>query len=227
MAWRKRNIRKGRKYQKKRKYNRAYKGGQTSQLARVVHTFKREVFRGTFSASLTSLGAPTDCAQAFNYKLSDLPNVTEYQALFDQYKICGIKVKIIPKNVNTGGAANTNQVTGFGQIVTCLDFDDNVTPTSKDQLLQYSNVKVTPNGRMQTRYFTPKMLSEVYRSSVATAYNVINCKWLDMTYADVPTYGLKLWIDAPTQTGSTPPPNNIVASYDIYETFYFKCKTTR
>lgn len=214
--------RRGRKYQKRTRGG--YKG-RMNKINRQVHTFKREYFAGTFSTNITATGTSNALAQSFAFRLSDLPNVTEYASLFDQYKFTGVRVKIMPKNDNIGGAANTTSVGGFGQIITVLDWDDAVSPLSKDELLQYGSCKVSHPGRIHSRYFKPHMLNAVYRTGLTFAYNTMPCQWIDMSITDVPQYGLKLWIDGPTQTAS--PNVAVTVPYDVYMTYYFKCKSTR
>lgn len=225
---RKTKQRRGRKYQKRRIY-RNYKYGQMgNKVSRVVHNFKREVFLGQAQTSITSAGVVTNYAQGWNFRLSDLPNVSEYVSLFDQFKLTGVKFKVMPKVSSIANTSNSMTLTGFGQIITCLDFDDVTTPTNKDELLQYNNVKVSHPNRQHHRYFNPTMLSTIYRVGLADAHSVMKCKWLDMAYTDTPTYGLKMWIDGPQVNplgGSPVTPATV--TYDIYATYYFKCKATR
>jgi hypothetical protein len=215
--------RRGRKFKKTTK-GKGYRARQNKR-ARQIHSFKREYFVGTLSTSVTSAGVSTPIQAGFAFRLSDLPNVGEYSALFDQYKFTGIKFKVMPKNSNVGGASNTTSVPGYGQIITVLDWDDANNPITKDELLQYGSCKVSHPGRQHHRYFRPHMLNAVYRSGVSFAYNTMACKWIDMTITDVPVYGIKLWVDGPTAVSSLNVP--VVVPYDIYATYYFKCKSTR
>lgn len=214
--------RRGRKYQKKT--TRGYKN-RMNKRNRQIHSFKREYFMGTFSTNITTTGTSNPIAQGFAFRLSDLPNVNEYASLFDQYKFTGIKFKVMPKNDNIGGAANTTSVPGYGQIITVLDWDDSGNPLIKDELLQFGSCKVSHPGRQHVRYFKPHMLNAVYRTGLTFAYNTMACKWIDMTITDVPVYGIKLWVDGPTANGS--PNVATVVPYDVYATYYFKCKSTR
>ncbi len=219
--------RKGRKYQK-RKYNRNYKRGMMSKSLRVTHSFKREVFLGQASTQITSLGVQTNYSQGWAFRLSDLPNVTEYAALFDQYKITGVKFKVMPKASSIANVSNSFTLSGFGQIITCLDFDDVTAPANKDEILQYNNVKVTHPNKQHHRYIKPSMLNTIYRVGLTDAHAVVPCRFIDMAYTDVPTYGLKMWIDAPQVNplgGSPVTPATVL--YDIYATYYFKCRATR
>lgn len=219
-------MRKGRKYQKK-----GARGGykaRARKMARVSHSYKREVFLGQINTQVTSTGVTSNYSGGFAFRLSDLPNVSEYAALYDQYKITGIKFKVMPKSDNLAQAANSNTISGFGQIITVIDNDDAIAPTNKDDLLQYRTCKVTGPARKHSRYIVPKMLNTVYRTGLTSAYNSISCKWLDMSITDVPTYGIKLWIDPPVLNGlAATPYAALQVPYDVYATYYFKCKNTR
>lgn len=217
-------MRKGRKYQKKRKGARRY----GKKMARVAHSYKREVFIGTVNTQITSAGAASNYQGGYAFRLSDLPNNAEYAALYDQYKITGVSFKIMPKWQNPGNGANSNTVSGVGQIITVIDNDDASNTFTKDDLLQYRTCKVTTPGRVHKRFIVPKMLNAVYRTGVTFAYNSVACKWIDMTLTDVPTYGIKMWIDPPVQNSLVAVPiTPLQIPYDIYATYYFKCKNTR
>lgn len=194
-------------------------------LHRQVHKFKRQVFLGTYKASCTSLGVQTPIAKAFSFQLVDLPNVAEYTSLFDQYKITGVSVRVIPKSSEQiqGGTSGTVQTLGYGQVVTAIDYDDAANPASKDELLEFGSSKTTSSNRIHTRFIRPKMLNVVFRNALTSGYSPVKATWLDQAYNDLPHYGLKLWVDAPS--GFNVADTSI--AYDIYATYYFSCKNTR
>lgn len=198
---------------------------KAAQLQRQVHKFKRQVFLGTYKASCTSLGTQTPIAKAFSFQLVDLPNVAEYTSLFDQYKINGVSVRVIPKTSEQiqGGTAGTIQTLGYGQVVSAIDYDDAANPTSKDELLEYGSVKTTASNRIHTRYIRPKVLNVVFRNALTSGYAPVKAPYLDQAYNDLPHYGLKLWVDPPS--GFNVADTSI--SYDIYATYYFTMKNTR
>lgn len=215
-----------RKYQRKRKYV-AKRKTYRPKVNNRVHHFKREVYLGQASTSITSAGVSTPYAQGFNFRLSDLPNVAEYSSLFDQYKINSIKFKIMPKTDNVANAANSSTISGFGQIVTVIDHDDVIAPTTREEMLQYGTAKVTSPSRQVNRSLRPTMLTSVFRVGLTAAYSVIPCKFLDMSYTDVPTYGVKVWIDGPVVNPLAPTLSPLTVIYDIYATYSFTCKATR
>lgn len=192
-------------------------------LSRQVHAFKRIANLGTYTASVSSLGAPTPAQKGFSFQLVDLPNVAEYTSLFDQYKIQKVVLKIVPKTLMTQGASTGNAgPTGYGQVVTAIDYDDAATPSSKDELLEYGSAKYTQASRVHTRTIRPKVLNAVWVNSISTGYAPRAAPFIDNANNNVPHYGIKMWIDAPSTVGAASS-----ASYDVYATYYFLCKNTR
>jgi len=195
------------------------------KLHRQVHVFKRSAYLGTQTATITTLGVPTPIATAYNFNLNQLPGVSEFTALFDQYKITGAKLQFTPAlsegilNPTTPSAATL----GYSRFHSVIDYDDSTTPTSEDQLLEYGSVKSTAPFRTHTRFIKPKMLQEIYRSAVGTAYSPRSGQYIDLTYPDVPHYGIKVWCSAP----NTPAGVQGSIAYKVYLTLYFTCKNTR
>lgn len=104
-------------------------------------------------------------AMSFYAKLADVLNVSEFTALFDKYKITGIKLKFTPycTSATQGGAVSASQ----GQVGVLLhhviDQDDAGLPTQTDDginaLRQMNTYRCTNilsrQGRPITRYFRP------------------------------------------------------------------------
>lgn len=180
---------------------------------------------GTYTATTTPL-TDSPIAKAFSFQLTDLPNVTEYSSLFDQYKINGIQLRIIPKvSVTTqGSASGTTQTVGYGQVVSCIDFDDAANPTGKDELLQYQNAKITRSTSIHTRFIKPRILDTVWVNSISSGYQSVRPNWVDLANTNMPHYGIKLWVDPPANSGATA---NSSIAYDVYAVYYFQCKNTR
>lgn len=211
---------------KKRRYVNRVRKIQRNRLSRQVHMFKRIVNLGTYTASQTSGGVVTPIAKGFSFQLSDLANVSEYTSLFDQFKITGIKFRVVPKTAMTTQGAVTGTIAplGYGQVVTAIDFDDAANPTSKDQLLEYGSAKYTPSSRVHQRYFSPKVLNAVWVNLASTGYSPVKAPWIDQANTNLPHYGIKLWVDVPENSSGTA---NSSISYDVYATYYFMCKNTR
>lgn len=187
---------------------------------RIVHSFKRTVWLGQYKTDVSG-GA---LATAFSFQFSLLPNVAEYKALYDQYKIDGIAFRVIPKTQSfQGGTSGTTDGLGYSQVITAIDRDDAAAPVQKDNLLQYSTAKVTQADAIHTRYFKPSVLNNVFINAVTTGTSPVSPKWLSTQYDTVQHYGIKIWIDPP----AVPVGALSSKAYDLYAVYYFRCKNTK
>lgn len=173
-----------------------------------VHYFTRTAYLPGFY-NLIAGGGATGTAR--NFKLSDIPNATEFTQLFDQYMIKMVKIMLIPRFTevsNTSSQGNTWSV---------LDYDDSIVPTSVDTLVQYENVKRTRMSQTHVRYFKPAVAQEIFATGIASTYSAKKNVWLDCTNDQVEHYGIKLWFD----TRAT----NVV--YDVQIKYYLAFKNVR
>lgn len=156
----------------------------------------------------------------YSFNLAGVPQVTDFVTLYDQYKICLIKVALIPKwdstEMSAGAGGTINNQTN---VMSVLDYDDSNLPTSVDYLTQYQNLKITRGGRTHKRVFKPRQLRNVYRGAlVADGYEVVKARWNDMTYQDVVHYGLKYGIQENATYGQ---------QFDIKIDYYLAMKNVR
>jgi len=196
-----------------------------NKVRRQIHMYKRSAYLGTVVSSISALGVPAPVANAYSFSLAQLPSVSDFTALYDQYKITGAKLQLTPA-LSEGIQSpifGTASALGYSRVHTVIDYDDTLVPTSEDQLLEYGSHKSTAPFQTHSRYIKPKVLHEIYRSAIATAYAPRANTYLDMTNTDVPHYGLKLWISAPNTTAGTA----ASITYKVYLTLYFACKNTR
>lgn len=195
------------------------------KLARQVHYFKRTVNLGSLTASITSAGVPTPISTGLSFNLAQLPGVTDFTSLFDQYKINGIKYSLVPtaNSAILSGVSNVASGYGFQRLNSVIDYDDDSQPTGEDQLLQYGSLKTTPPMRTHVRYFKPKVDTEVFQSGVTTGYAPRGNMWIDVNNSTVKHYGLKLYANAPVGVTNTA----ASITYTAYATFYIACKNVR
>lgn len=194
------------------------------KASKQVHHFKRTALISTITQSWNqTTGTGVNIAGAYTFSLSQLPNVSDFSNLYDQYKITGAKLSFTPGQTEYIGNVLSGQTgaQAFNKFHSVIDYDDAVVPSSENDLLQYGSLKSTQGGRTHTRFIKPKILQEVYRSAISTAYNPISNRFLDMNYTDVPHYGIKVWSSAPVS------PASCALTYNVYLTLYFTCKNTR
>lgn len=111
-----------------------------------VFSYKRR-----FEAAPITLGAGVAISSVFSPSLSNLPNYTDFTALFDMYRITGIKISIIP-NLNINNVAANQRFNVFSAI----DYNDLSTITVA-QAESYQNCKQTISTKTHSRYFKPKI----------------------------------------------------------------------
>jgi len=168
-------------------------------------TIQRTYAGGTITPSTT-----IPQAGALSFALSSLPDYTEFTALFDQYRIIQASVSFEP----------TSLVSTSTPLITVLDYDDAVVPTSLNMLYEYETMQSSTSGTMQKRVLTPKLALAAY-SGVFTSFGVAPTgTWIDSASPSVLYYGVKWYNDA--QTG-----NNTSINWDIIVSLTCQFKLAR
>lgn len=190
-----------------------------------VHYFKRSAYFESFITSSTNtVGVKTNGARGDICRLSDVPSYTEFTALFDQYKILKVVVKLMPRgNVSEDAQQTGIAQSSFANIWAVVDKDDNTAPASVAQILQYSKVKQRRTNQTLTLVFTPSQLREVYNNGITTGYGVdMKPKWLDCASPDVQHFGYKTLLEGPNC--NTTFPSTVTCVYDMKITYYLAFK---
>ena len=203
-----------RRYRRKPAYRRKRVMKRTRARISNVHAFKRKVVLGNVTA-YNNGGVTTNAASAFSFKLSDLPQYTDFTALFDQYKITGVKLDFIPfaDNVSWEVASNGAAVAApGGPLMIATDYDDVTLPASASEMLSRQNVKVIPVGRRHQMFLRPK-----YNDVANSAAVVPSSGFIDCDTATAPHYGVKCWMAAPNVS-------NTSFTYQVWATYYVKLK---
>lgn len=189
---------------------------------------------GIISVGTTVNQTEWDLSAAFS--LNDIPNVSEFQSLFDQYKLCGVKVQWkligVPENNTTANSNTANFANFYPTIWYAPDHDDNG-PLTLGQIKEYEKVKhkvLRPNKEVSC-FLKPTSLMQVYNSTTTAGY-ACNYKrpWLDIAVGGgvaVPHYGLKFVVDfegLQTASGIAPTQGFQIKMNAKY---YFMCKNVR
>lgn len=143
-------------------------------------------------------GSAPSAGFAYQFQLSQLPNYNEFTALFDAYRINAVVVRFNPMNtVFKGNTDSNNEDTPT--VYAAIDYNNASVPTSADEMKEYANVNVFPMYQSRNFKIRPRLAIPVYRDGVSNAYLQSPKQWVDCTYADVPHYGLRVWIAAGQQ----------------------------
>lgn len=134
-------------------------------------------------------------------QLYPLPTVTDFQNLFDHYRIDKIEITMISTCTDVGV-----QVTSGHQmpIIWCFnDQDDGVSPSQTGQFLERENHRIISfsdtNVKRHTCY--PRTASNHYNGIALSGYGVgSKYAFMDMAYTDIEHYGTKFAYQSPNNT---------------------------
>lgn len=209
MAFRKRGYRKFNK--KPRTYRKRFSRAgskRSSKRGILTHFFKRTAVTRVnvqIAGGFGTLGAN-------QFTLASLPNYTEFTALYDTYKICGIRMKIV-FNKDSSDVMSSN---GLPQLITVNDFNDASGLTSEAEALQYASFKQRRMNAPISRYFRPTQLAS---GTTATDFQFVKSRWNSTINTGVPHLGMKMAITSP----STATLGEVV----IYTTYYIACRSPK
>lgn len=160
------------------------------------------------------------------FRLADLPNYTEFTALFDRYMITKVKAQLLPR----GNVSEVSQQTGVAQntisnIWSAIDYDDATAPANLATILQYGNNRHRRTTQTLTNVLAPKILSETYNNGITTAYSPSSkSKWVDCDNPNVQHFGVKVWLDAPPTPLTGTYSGQINCVYDLKVDYYVAFK---
>lgn len=209
-----------------RKYARAYARKALGRLGvpRAMRA-SNHFFKRTYTQEVSTSSGTAGLAR--EWQLALLPNYTEFTALYDQYRINCVVVRVVWRSSNvTMFETNNNNSVGMPIMYDVIDLDDSTAPSSASDIQQYSKHHITPFSavhRTRRLKIYPRTANTVYRTGATSAYGMARRgQWIDCNYADVPYYGWKCWIDVPQAGGTT-----VDAHFDLHFTVYFQCRQSR
>lgn len=166
----------------------------------------------------------------FNAQLGDVPNYGEFTQLYDQYKIVGCRLRLIPYATGalTGAAAAAAAQQSAVFIHSVIDRDDVAASTASEAgvnaIRQYTSYRCTnpfkSGGRGFKAYFKPRVATAVYRGAF-TGYKNEAWGWCDCDYVDVQGYGLKAIVEVLSGGSAIP------LFFKVEITFYLKFRNPR
>lgn len=192
-------------------------------------------YNGTTGILSTATGTTSQNNWAFSigFALNQIANVSEFTALFDQYRINMVKVCIrmvsnpdAPTQINV--TTPDNRANFYPGIWYAPDQDD-INLESLNGIKEYERVKhkiLQPNKTLQI-VLRPRVNGAIYNNTTTTAYTTsTRGQYIDLARTTVPHYGLKAIIDfeGNTPTGADSAQN---FSFKIDIKYYFQCKNVR
>lgn len=155
-----------------------------------------------------------------SFSLDSIPNYSEFQNLFDAYKIRCIVLRIWSGVTSNDASGSAAPLMGYFHYV--HDYNDANAPSSLLEMYQYGNYRCIPFNRAVGKKIIvyPKLSIEYYKSLTTTGYGLSPPKWLDTTGTGVgiPHFGFKYAFEWP---------NGPAKNFRLTATYYFHCKNTK
>ncbi len=129
----------------------------------------------------------TEVRTGYSIRLQDFPNYSLWTGAFDEYKIAGVEVWIIPAQTESIGSSYQ-----AGRYVTSIDLDDASPFSSYAAHLTADDALVSGVLTGQYIRFVPRISNTVYNGAVASGYQSADkTEWLDTSTPAVNHYGIK------------------------------------
>lgn len=142
---------------------------------------------------LTGAGTPNQSFSAHKFAFSALQNVSEFNNLYDSYRIRGVLLELNWTPFDGAAFVPTAETSPVLQYF--RDYDDDSTPVEGDfrSRADTKTIRLHAN-RVHKIYLKPAILTTLYQTALSSGYAP---KWgqrIDMAQDDVPHYGLKMWV---------------------------------
>jgi len=141
------------------------------------------------------------------FKLANLSNVTAFQSLFDQYRICAVDFVLRPRCNSFVATASSSPP----PLYLVIDYDNSGSFSSVSQALEYSTCSIVEVYQSVRRAFQPRFALAAYQGAF-TGYSS-QTGWIDCAYPSVEHYGIRYWL--PTCTASFTPEWDIDVKYHL------------
>lgn len=147
-------------YRRKRTYRKTYKKRTFRKRRTIRRKGTQKIYQykrlsGAFSTFVLSNVA--NAYTAYNFSLGDVPNYTEFTALYDYYKINAVKVTLLPQMTQNVSLGDVNNAWASKRLFSAIDYNDSSAVTTIDEIRQYSTCKFTPILKRHSRYFKPRI----------------------------------------------------------------------
>lgn len=118
--------------------NARYKRNRRRARTSVKTGFLKVIQKTLTQVQLPAGPHPLGIVDKYKFEIADIPQFSTYSALFDQYRLTGVKMTFLP-------TTNTNDMSNVGgTFISSIDLDGDTTITTFDDILQCSNSKTSP-----------------------------------------------------------------------------------
>lgn len=182
-SYRKKSFRKKRPfYRKRRVYRRIPRNRSISK----TYMFKRHVDLGTVALSNAAA-----VSGGISFQLDEVPNYTEFTALFDVYRIAAVKITcyVNASDIQVQSASPFSVV----RWISVIDYNSSGSFGSFNDAREFQSSKMSqyPFPYPKSRYLKPKMISSVENDATSIVAAGNKKGWLNTTVANIPHYGYR------------------------------------
>jgi len=155
------------------------------------------------------------------FYLGALPSYAEFTALFDCYRITGIKLTFIYSATSSNMAAGFAYANSMPTLGYVKDYDDATVAATPLVLYQYDTYKERRLDNVFKVFFKPRLATSCYSGGAFSGYmRPSGNPWIDSTSTDVQYYGIKWFIDVGIGgAGATQ-----IGRLKIVTKYYLECK---
>jgi hypothetical protein len=215
MIYRRRtSFRKKRPLRRRRNFRR-------KKMSRNVNGLKPFFFKLACSeSSWTIAAAASNSAFNITFQLNTIPQITQYSQIYDEYKICAVRVTLQPAiTTSYGGNACMH-------VFSVIDYDDSQALPDANTARAFATCRRHLSTQKITRYFRPRYPTSIDLTSPPGTTGTTGSRrgWVNTSTAggNVTHYGVKYWCE---QIGSIPTTSSI--SFAAESVFYVAFRMVR
>lgn len=186
-----------------------------SNVLTVVRTGAADVH----SHQILAAQGDTYYGNALTFQISDFNNISEFENVFDQFRINWVKVNFMFAGTSMNITDTYFTFMPF-RLAYAVDYDDNVAPASTQAGWLHLNerkgcqtkVVIGKNSNnVIAKKFTPRMNQMIWQTSSLSGYVPMKPRFIDMSNKAAQHYGLKYCLMVPKSADG----HDIVLRYDI------------
>jgi len=154
MVYRRRRTYRRKRYTRNRSYRRRFRRAtRYSKRGQKIYLFKRTARYGSVTANNIA-----DVKDGYSFTLDQVPNYTEFTALYDQFKINAVKISFLPQMTENISLSSFNNPYASSRFFSALDYNSASAPATIDKVREYQSCKWTPILKTHKRYFKPRIV---------------------------------------------------------------------
>lgn len=194
---------------------------------RVTQVFSEMTSLGDISIPIGSTG------QGFNwvFKMTDLPQVAQYQNLYQQYQLRKVELILVPRITSTDGsvAVSSSSTVYNGRMVYAIqDSPEYTVPTNEVYALMMNGAKITSTNHTTKIWCAPKPI--LSQTDTLNSNNLVATSTVKNPFINFDGHGSEVLhggvVSFITVNGALTGSSSLVI-YDLYAKYHFVCRDPR